>query len=68
MSRRKPPHLLSMRSLRRYECGLCGQRLDRMKRSQKACSAIWSHDECDWHARLNPTAHTEATKGDETDG
>ena len=51
---RKPLDQLSMRSLRRYECAWCDQRLDRLKRSQKACGSIWEQDKCDWHERLNP--------------
>lgn len=44
---------LSRRSLRRYSCALCGQRLDRMANSPKACSRIraWDppgFDGCAW--------------------
>lgn len=51
---RVPLHEQSASSLRRKLCGLCDQRLDRMKRSAKHCASIWHRDECTWHARLNP--------------
>ncbi len=45
----------SMSRLRHLTCGLCDQRLDRLKRSQGNCSAIYPEGRqgCDWHAYLN---------------
>lgn len=44
---------LAVRSLERYECGWCGQRLDRLKKDPKFCSRIYDGPECDWHEFLN---------------
>jgi hypothetical protein len=51
------------RTLRRYTCGLCDQRLDRMKKGAldgkgSYCSAIWlPREECSWskRSRWEPT-------------
>ena len=44
---------LATSTLRRMECGLCGQQLDRLRKSAGACSSIWHRNECHWHATLN---------------
>lgn len=51
---------LATRTLRRYECGYCGQRLDRLRKSAKACARIYplpDGRECDWHEFLQPENH-----------
>ena len=48
----RPMHTLSDRSLRRYECAWCNQRLDRAKKGH--CGAIWDRHECPWPEVLAP--------------
>ena len=42
----RPMYTLSDRTLRRYECKWCDQRLDRAKRGD--CGSIWHSHECRW--------------------
>jgi len=58
---------LATRTLRRYECGLCGQRLDRMRKSPKNCARLCFHgvSECDWHEFLQPETHTHDEENDD---
>lgn len=63
MSDREPTPEMTMRQLKRYECGWCGQTLDQAKRGN--CGALGlSEDEdrtcdsCHWYKRLNPVEGT----------
>lgn len=57
---KEPDATWSMARLRNYECGRCGQRLDRMKRRKEFCSAAYGErEDCQWHKRLNAQPESE---------